>query len=191
MKPKPFLMKWITISICVYYLLFCILDFFLRQSLSPGIDTDILFHFLTIAAVLPAAIWFMINAFAKIIQIQKDIAYTKVKKVVHSALCLCIILLGAWAGFTKGILPALDFFYLQDPQTVILYDAQLSHSQDFSHFALQGQDKHKKTRSFKLETTLLMNLPLQKGQITLPGETIQLEYYPFTGFVVSLENISE
>ena len=88
MKPKPFLMKWITISICVYYLLFCILIFFLRQSLSPGIDTDILFHFLTIAAVLPAAIWFMINAFAKIIQIQKDIAYTKVKKVFHSSLCI-------------------------------------------------------------------------------------------------------
>ena len=191
MKPKPFLMKWITISICVYYLLFCILDFFLRQSLSPGIDTDILFHFLTIAAVLPAAIWFMINAFAKIIQIQKDIAYTKVKKVVHSALCFCVILLGAWAGFTKGILPAFDFFYLQDPQTVILYDAQLSHSQDFSRFTIQGQDKHQKTQNFKLKSTLLMHLPVQKGQITLPGETIQLKYYPFTGFVVSLENISE
>ena len=36
-----------------------------------------------------------------------------------------------------------------------------------------------------------MHLPVQKGQITLPGETIQLKYYPFTGFVVSLENISE
>ena len=191
MNPKPPLMKRMTIFICIYYFLFCILDFFLRQSLSPGIDTDILFHFLTIATVLPAAIWFMINAFAKIIQIQKDIAYTKVKKVVHSALCFCVILLGAWAGFTKGILPALDYFYLQDPHTVILYDAQLSHSQDFSRFAIQGQDKHQETQSFKLKSTLLMHLPVQKGQITLPGETIQLKYYPFTGFVISLENISE
>ena len=84
MKPKPPLMKRMTIFICIYYFLFCILDFFLRQSLSPGIDTDILFHFLTIAAVLPAAIWFYDKtcplAKAKIIQIQKDIAYTKVKK---------------------------------------------------------------------------------------------------------------
>lgn len=190
MKPKPSLLKRKATFICVYYVIFCIFGFFLRKSLPQEIDTEILFHFLAIGAALPVAILFIVSTFAKIIQIQKDIAYTKVKKVVHSALCLCIILLGAWAGFTKGILPALDLFYLQDPQTVILYDAQLSHSQDFSRFTIQGQDKHKKTRSFKLETTLLMNLPLQKGQITLPGETIQLEYYPFTGFVVSLENIS-
>lgn len=190
MKPKPSLLKRTTAIICVYYVIFCIFGFFLRKSLPQGIDTEILFHFLTIGAALPVAILFIVSAFVKIIQVQKEIAYTKVKKVFHSSLCICVILVGAWVGFTKGVLPALDLFYLNVPKTVVLYDAQLSHNHDFSHFEIQGQDQHQNPQSYKLTAALLRNFPLQKGQLTLPGETIRLEYYPFTGFVVSIENIS-
>ncbi|WP_300398948.1 hypothetical protein [Faecalicoccus sp.] len=162
----------------------------MRKSLPQGIDTEILFHFLAIGVALPVAILFIVSTFAKIIQIQKDIAYTKVKKVFHSSLCICVILVGTWVGFTKGVLPALDLFYLNAPQTVVLYNAQLSHNNDFSRFEIQGQDQHQNPQSYKLTAALLRNFPLQKGQLTLPGETIQLKYYPFTDFVVSIENIS-
>lgn len=101
-----------------------------------------------------------------------------------------MILVGTWVGFTKGVLPALDLFYLNAPQTVVLYNAQLSHNNDFSRFEIQGQDQHQNPQSYKLTAALLRNFPLQKGQLTLPGETIQLKYYPFTDFVVSIENIS-
>lgn len=190
MKPKPSLLKRTATFICVYYVIFCIFGFFLRKSLPQEIDTEILFHFLAIGAALPVAILFIVSTFVKIIQIQKDIAYTKVKKVFHSSLCICVILVGTWVGFTKGVLPALDLFYLNAPQTVVLYNAQLSHNNDFSRFEIQGQDQHQNPQSYKLTAALLRNFPLQKGQLTLPGETIQLKYYLFTDFVVSIENIS-